>query len=161
MKKIVIILSIVILILSMKKSNLIIPEDAIRFRIIANSDEKVDQDLKKQIIKVIWKDLLVNKKNINEARAYLKDNVPYIEEKISKVIDKNNFSINYGKNYFPKKEYKNVEYPEGEYESLVVKIGEGKGKNFWCVLFPPLCLIDEDENVEYKSIIKEVLNAYR
>ena len=66
-------------------------------------------------------------------------------------------------NYFPEKEYKGVVYEEGEYESLVITLGNGLGENFWCVLFPPLCLLDteeEPENVEYTSFVKEVIDKY-
>ena len=69
------------------------------------------------------------------------------------------FHINYGKNYFPKKEYDNVIYEEGEYESLVITLGEGIGHNFWCVLFPPLCFEDTKKQ-EYKSFFKEVIDKY-
>ena len=63
-----------------------------------------------------------------------------------------------------KKEYKEVIYNEGNYESLVITLGNGYGDNWWCVLFPPLCLIDAKEkdlsNVEYKLYINEILNNY-
>ena len=66
---------------------------------------------------------------------------------------------------FPEKEYKGVVYDEGYYESLLVTLGEGKGDNFWCVLFPPLCLMEAEETddtteVEYKSFIKEIIEKY-
>ena len=72
------------------------------------------------------------------------------------------YDINFGYNYFPEKEYKGVKYNEGYYESLLVTLGEGKGDNWWCVLFPPLCLIEADESsdVEYRSIIEEILEKY-
>ena len=64
----------------------------------------------------------------------------------------------------PEKEYKGVKYPAGEYESLVITLGTGTGDNFWCVLFPPLCLIEaEEENiseVKYTSFIQEIINKY-
>ena len=65
-------------------------------------------------------------------------------------------------NYFPSKEYKGVKYEEGYYESLVITLGKGEGDNWWCVLFPPLCLIEgeEDTEVEYKSIVMEILDKY-
>ena len=85
-------------------------------------------------------------------------------EIVDKTIKENNsdknFKINYGKNYFPRKEYKNVIYEEGEYESVVITIGDGNGKNFWCVLFPPLCMLDEDSNIEYSSLVKEIIDKY-
>ena len=43
------------------------------------------------------------------------------------------------------------------YESLVITLGEGKGDNFWCILFPPLCMIEDNEEYEYKSIIKDLI----
>ena len=83
--------------------------------------------------------------------------MPTFENKIKEKTD--NYTINYGYNYFPKKTYRNKTYEEGEYESLVITLGEGKGNNFWCILFPPLCMVDEDQNdIEYKSFIKEVIN---
>jgi len=64
-------------------------------------------------------------------------------------------------NEFPEKIYKGIRYNAGNYESLVIKIGEAKGNNYWCVLFPPLCLIDEEiEEVEYKSKIVELFSKY-
>ena len=58
------------------------------------------------------------------------------------------------------KEYKQVKYKEGYYESIVITIGDGKGDNWWCVLFPNLCLVDleNNEKIEYKSWVAEKLN---
>ena len=72
-----------------------------------------------------------------------------------------NYDISYGNNYFPKKIYKGVTYPEGKYQSLVITLGEGKGDNWWCVLFPPLCLIEaeeSEENIEYSSFFKTIFD---
>ena len=75
-------------------------------------------------------------------------------------LDNMDFKINYGTNYFPEKIYKGVKYEAGEYESMVVKIGSGSGDNYWCVLFPPLCLMEAEEtdDVEYKFFIKEIID---
>ena len=165
MKKIVIVLAIIITILSINKEDkVIIPKESIRFRIIGNSNKEVDQNLKKEIVKEISKDLVLpSNVNIEDARSIIKKSIPKYEETINNTLKKNNieesFSINYGKNYFPKKEYKGITYEEGEYESLVIKLGDAKGKNFWCVLFPPICMV-EDDNIEYKSLIKEIINKY-
>lgn len=160
MKKIIIILSILILGLCIIKNNTL-SQETIRFRIIANSNSKKDQNLKKEILRDISNDLLNNKiSSIEEERSYLKSKIPSFEEKLKE--NTNNYSINYGNNYFPEKEYKGKKYAAGEYESLVITLGEGEGKNFWCILFPPLCMIDEEnqEKTEYKSFIKEVINKY-
>ena len=87
-----------------------------------------------------------------------------ITESIKDESYKDNYNISYGINYFPEKEYKGVIYEEGDYESLVITLGDGLGDNFWCVLFPPLCLLEAEETdtdeVEYTSFIKEIIDKY-
>ena len=158
MKKIIIVLSIIIIILCLYKNNYY-EKETIRFRIIANSNSVEDQKLKKEIVKDISNDLIKrNIKTISQERKYLLNKIPKFEEKIREKT--NNYDINYGNNYFPEKKYNGKTYKAGNYESLVITLGEGNGKNFWCILFPPLCMIDEkeQEKIEYKSVIKEVIN---
>ena len=59
-------------------------------------------------------------------------------------------------------EYKGITYDEGEYQSLVVTLGNGLGNNWWCVLFPPLCLLEGEEStdVEYRSYVMDIVNKY-
>ena len=164
MKKTIIILSIIIMILCINKPTTI-PKDSIRFRVIANSDNINDQLLKKEIVNNLSKELIKtnNLTTIEDTRNYLNNNIPLFTNIVDKTLKDNNsnevFHINYGKNYFPKKEYDNVIYEEGEYESLVITLGEGIGHNFWCVLFPPLCFEDTKKQ-EYKSFFKEVIDKY-
>lgn len=168
MKKTVIILAVIITILSLNKQEekVIIPKESIRFRVIANSDTLEDQKLKKEIVSNLSTTISKtnNLKNIDETRRYIKDNMPELNNIVEKTLLERNqnrtFHINYGKNYFPEKEYQDVVYKAGDYESLVITLGDGKGQNFWCVLFPPLCMIDEENKTEYKSLIKEVLDKY-
>lgn len=168
MKKLVVVAAIIIAILSLNKQEekIIIPKESIRFRVIANSDIAEDQKLKKEIVHNLSTTIKEtnNLTNIDDTRTFIKSNLPELNNIVEKtLLEKNQnraFHINYGKNYFPEKEYQDVVYKEGEYESLVVTLGDGKGQNFWCVLFPPLCMIDEDDNTEYKSLIKEVLDKY-
>lgn len=155
MKKIIILLSVIISILVITQNK--VPKDSIRFRILANSNEEIDQETKKNIVKVISKELKHKSKNIEEEREYIKGKIPSINQKIKETINEP-YKIEYGENYFPEKQYKNETFSEGNYESLVITLGEGKGDNFWCILFPPLCMIEEDENIEYNSFLKEVWN---
>lgn len=157
MKKLIILLTIVIAVLCLNKKEYY-DKDTIRFRIIANSNSIEDQKLKKDIINDISKDLINKKINtISEERKYIKEKIPAFENKIKNKTDE--YSINYGNNHFPEKTYNGKTYKEGDYESLVITLGKGQGNNFWCILFPPLCMIDkEEEKVEYKSLIKEVIN---
>lgn len=174
MKKIIIILSIlIILFITSNESNkeVLIPKESIRFRVIANSNSEKDQKDKRLVAKSLGNSvttLLQNSNSLEESRFLLKNNINNFKDSIDETLKENNiqtdYNINYGENYFPEKEYKGVTYKEGDYESLVVTLGNGEGNNFWCVLFPPLCLLEGEEttknNVEYKSLIKEVIDKY-
>ena len=145
--------------------NIIIPDEAIRFRVIASSDNQKDQKLKYEVKNTLNKDLalmLKDAKTINESRDILKSNLGNIKQDVQSIVNSNDFEVSYGYNYFPKKVFKGITYDEGEYESLVVTLGKGQGKNWWCVLFPPLCLLEATDNdvsgVEYKSFVKEIIS---
>lgn len=154
-----------------KEEEVIIPKDAIRFRVIANSNDLKDQQEKKKIAKTLGNNitkLLKNQNSLQETRTTLKKNIntftTTIQEEMKNDNYDNNVEVNYGMNYFPEKTYKGVKYKEGEYESLVVTLGKGEGNNFWCVLFPPLCLLEAEEDdtneVEYTSFVKELIDKY-
>lgn len=164
MKKIiVIVLSLIIGILLYKKDELvIIPNESIRVRIIANSNNIKDLVEKKHLKDKLEEkvlNLVKDTKTIEEAREIINNNMNTINDLIQNNINVD-YNINYGINYFPKKIYKGVLYEAGNYESLVITLGEGIGENWWCVLFPPLCLIDENtttSDIEYQLFVKELL----
>lgn len=175
MKKIIIlILSIISLAFvynSTNKSEEIIPDEAIRFRVIANSNTIYDQNIKIQVRNVVQNkifELLKGKDSLEQTRKTLEDNIGEIENLVKETLEKldydKEYDINYGYNYFPKKEYKGIEYKEGKYESLVISLGKAEGDNWWCVLFPPLCLVEvseeETSNAEYTFFIKEIIKKY-
>lgn len=169
MKKIIIVLALITIVYSVvntKEEYVIVPKNSVRFRIIPNSNAPKDLYIKEQVktsIDSVIKEI-EKSKTINEARTSIKENINLVENKVSEVFRENNynmdFKINYGTNYFPEKIYKGVKYEAGEYESMVVKIGSGSGDNYWCVLFPPLCLMEAEEtdDVEYKFFIKEIID---
>lgn len=165
MKKLIIIVAIIVCTLSLNKNYELNKNDTIRFRVIANSDTLEDQEIKKEIVKNVSGVINESQKStsIEETRAYINNKLPDFNEVVEKTLLENNnkrdFKINYGLNYFPKKELNNEEYPEGMYESLVITLGKGQGDNFWCILFPPLCMIEEKEDYEYKSFIKEIFDS--
>jgi len=169
MKKIIIFLAILITILSLnKEEKVVIPKSSIRFRVIANSNSKEDQIIKKKIVYNLSNNILeLENKNMNieNSREYIKNTLPEFKEVIEQTLNNQNYKINYGINHFPEKEYKGTVYEEGDYESLVITLGDGLGENFWCVLFPPLCLLEADDeqdttDIEYRSFIKEVIDKY-
>ncbi len=147
----------------------IIPDDAIRIRIIANSNSEYDQKIKLKVKDKVEYDmynLLKNTKSIEEARSIIKDNLINVENDIDKTLQSENyklpFTINFGLNYFPKKEFKGITYDDGYYESVVVTLGDGLGDNWWCILFPPLCMIEAEEStdVEYTTMVKTIIDKY-
>ena len=174
MKKVIIIVAVFVGIfyMSHKETEVIIPKEAIRFRVIANSNSSKDQQNKLIVRDSIQKQMtedLTSTKNIEEARISIASNLNKYNNLIEKTLQENNinsdFNINYGMNYFPKKVYKGVTYEAGNYESLVITLGDGLGKNWWCVMFPPLCLLEAEETeetteVEYKFFIKELIDKY-
>ena len=167
MKKIIVILFVLslIVIFTKKEDDIIIPNNAIRFRVIANSNSLEDQN-KKQIIKNdIEKqvyNLIKDANNTSDVRNLIESNISEIDKIVSSYDVP--YNINYGINYFPAKNYKGIMYKAGNYESLVVTIGEGAGNNFWCVLFPPLCLLDNEKtdtsDVEYQFYVKNILDKF-
>lgn len=149
--------------------NITIPNDAIRIRIIPNSNSSFDQDIKLKVkdkLEITMYDLLKDAESSEEAKEIIQNNLELVDKDVKKILSDENYdkgyTINFGKNYFPEKEYKGVKYEEGYYDSLLITLGKGEGDNWWCVLFPPLCLIEgeEDTEVEYKSIVMEILNKY-
>ena len=174
MKKIVLIIGIILTIstLNNKTEELIIPKEAIRFRVIASSNDQKDQNTKLLVRNTIQTQMqtdLAKTTNLEEARNTIKNNVNNYENLVLNTLNNNNikpdFNVNYGMNYFPEKVYKGVKYEEGYYESLVVTLGNGNGNNWWCVLFPPLCLLEAEETeenteVEYKFFISELIDKY-
>ncbi len=146
----------------MTKEN-IIPSDAIRIRVIANSNTIEDQKLKKEVKTELEKYLYKKLKNVDSvenADKIINKEIPKIKNIVNKYTS--DYTLKYGMNYFPKKEYKGIIYDEGDYKSLVITLGNGLGNNWWCVLFPPLCLLEAEEStdVEYRSYVIDTINKY-
>ena len=175
MKKVGIILLILLAfftIKGVKAEEVMIPEEAIRFRVVPNSNYPQDQWIKSKVrdnVQVKIYELMKNVKSIGEARTIMKENLPEFEMIVDDTLKENKmeetFQIKFGQNYFPKKVFKGVTYEEGYYESIVITLGKGEGDNWWCVLFPPLCLLEaeetqEQDEVQYKSFVKELIDQF-
>ena len=168
MKKIIVLLFFVTVLIALTSGNtsgVLIPSDAIRFRIIANSNSLEDQTTKINIrkeIEPVFAEILEASTSKEETKELINQNMTRFKD----IIEQYNveYTINYGNNFFPEKEYKGIIYPAGNYESLVITLGSGLGENWWCVLFPPLCLLEaseeESSNANYTFYIKEVLEKF-
>ena len=102
---------------------------------------------------------MLESKSIEESELIIKKEYDELEKISKNIILENgyNYDVKVGIDYseFPTKKYSNVVLPAGEYKALRIIIGEGKGKNWWCVMFPPLCFVDEekaiiDKETDYK-----------
>lgn len=145
-----------------------IPSTSIRMRVVAASNDKNDQKEKiivksylEEKIYDITKDLNDYSK-IDDVLNNSKTEIDsYLKERIKDENLDLTFTSSYGYNYFPQKEFKGLTYKAGNYKSYVVTLGKGEGENWWCVLFPPLCLVDENVNdYEYHSLIKDTILKY-
>ncbi len=123
----------------------------IRMHIIANSDSENDQAVKfavrDRLLEDIGKKLRVE--SGAECKADIIENLGDIEKTANSVLREHGFGYGakavYGKFAFPKKEYKNMTLPAGEYYGIRVILGDGAGQNWWCVMYPPLCVSDGGE----------------
>lgn len=132
----------------------VIPNDAIRLRILANSDKKEDQDIKRMVRDEVneeitkWVSHLQSKE---EAKKVIQAGLPELQEIAETVVAEQNVNqsvkVEFGKVDFPTKLYGQFLYPAGKYEAILITLGNGVGANWWCVLFPPLCFLDFSNGV--------------
>lgn len=123
--------------------------EIIRLRVLANSNSREDQRLKLKVRDVVLGELegvIKEKKTPDHALDIIKKEKGKINKNIKSLVDSLGYNYNVDTNltrtYFPPKEYKGGFLQGGEYLALQVELGEGNGKNYWCVLFPPLCYVD-------------------
>lgn len=142
-------------------------ENLIRFHVLANSDSEEDQELKLKVRDEVinyLKPKLKESNSISQSEKIIKSEEDNLIDICKRTIKQNGYdydvSINLGYSKFPTKQYSSVVLPAGEYKSLKIIIGKGQGKNWWCVMFPPLCFVDEQNNVidkETDEKLREVL----
>jgi stage II sporulation protein R len=158
--------------------------------VIANSDSAGDQAVKLKVRDTVLErvNVILNGENdVDKAASLIRENIPAIEESAESVLLRSGFDYNVkaelGAEEYGTREYESFSLPAGIYNSLRVTIGEGSGKNWWCVVFPPLCLTaaedfhetaeaaglsedeiklisDEDGKVVFKFKILEIIQKF-
>ena len=138
-------------------------EDVVRLHILANSDSEKDQNIKlKERDALLEKNTLILSDGVNQDNAveYFELSKDELLETASDVLRENGFDydvkVYLEKEYFETREYGELIFPAGEYTALKVVLGEGKGRNWWCVMFPPLCVPAADD-IEVKNITEDYL----
>ncbi len=141
--------------------------EVVRFHVLANSDEDFDQKLKLEVRDEILKKYekgLSNCSTKAQTEEFINENLTGIELCAKEVIERNGYNYpvkaSLTNSMFPRRTYGDATFPGGEYEALRVVIGEGKGANWWCMMFPPLCYVDitkkelpPDTKEELKNIL--------
>ena len=128
-------------------------ENIFRLHIIANSDNKEDQE-----IKLVIRDRIIDYLKDNCNSSSKKDTIEFCHSHIEElrqiadtVLEDNKLkyksSVDIGNFYFPTKNYANISLPAGYYDALKIQLGNADGKNWWCSLFPPLCFVDISSGV--------------
>ncbi len=124
-----------------------IRENVLRLHVIANSDSPEDQSLKYEVRDAVLregKDAFVGAENSAEAQEKIRRQLLLIRQTAQQTVESSGYAydvrVELARSYFPTREYEGVTLPAGYYKAVRVIIGQGKGKNWWCVMFPPLCL---------------------
>lgn len=122
-------------------------EELIRLHVVANSDRVEDQELKLLVRDAIITSLrqaLADVRDTEQAKEYLQENLPKLQELANKTLDAAGSAqqavVTLCREGFPTRQYNTFSLPAGIYEALRVTIGDGAGKNWWCVVFPSLCV---------------------
>ncbi|WP_246017768.1 stage II sporulation protein R [Mesobacillus subterraneus] len=131
------------------KEAMVIPNEAIRLRILAESDLEKDQEIKRLVRDAVNAEItkwVQDLTSIEAARDVIKSKLPEIQAIAEEVVaaqgSNQSVKTEFDKVQFPTKLYGQFLYPAGEYEAILITLGEGEGANWWCVLYPPLCFLD-------------------
>ncbi len=148
-------------------------DNLLRLHVIGNSnslDDQIDKLYVRDLVLQQVQDLFANVEDRDEALTKLtkyKDNLAFmVNQSLRNCGREHNISASIGMEHFPATEYGNLKLPEGSYNALQVVVGNGEGKNWWCVLFPPLCFVDAvrlDDNAvkkEYRFFIWDVIKSF-
>ncbi len=134
-------------------------DSVIRLHVLAASDSERDQSLKLTVRDAVLektRELLENVDTKDEAEVILRAALPELdavaEEALAKAGAPNTVTVTLGEEQYPTREYEQLAFPAGEYLSLRVMIGDAEGKNWWCVLFPPLCLTAATDQRETETV---------
>jgi len=168
-KRIYIVLAICLIISALGadtvKRTQIVNDSVLRLHVIANSDSQDDQAVKLKVRdKVIeaLNDKLKDAKDKEEARNIIIENLDMVDNIANQELIENGFdygaTVEIGVFAFPKKQYGDTVYEAGNYEAVEIKLGRAAGKNWWCVVFPPLCFVDIENSVVSSSSEQNVYN---
>jgi len=158
-------------VLGFKQNHKHMEYDYLRVHIRANSNSEIDQEIKyiikDEVVTFITPYLIecdTKQKSIDVINSLLND----IENVCDDVLIENGFcyksTAKIDKEKFPTRSYENVTLEEGIYDALIIELGSGKGDNWWCIVYPPLCFVNKSDlnehNIQYQSYLLEIIDKY-
>ena len=139
-----------------------IRNDVVRLHILANSDSDIDQNVKLKVRDKLLQsgnELFSGNMTVETAYDVLSENKKDIEAYINNILSEEGFDyrsqVQLVREYYPTRTYEAFTLPAGEYLSLKVILGNGDGHNWWCVMFPPLCLPAATENKDINAVFDD------
>lgn len=145
-----------------------IQNNVFRLHVIANSNQEYDQNLKYLVRDAILNHInsITKNKTKEEVILYVQNNLDKLQKIAQNVIFENGYNydvtVSIGNFPFPTKKYGDITFPPGFYDALKIEIGKAEGKNWWCVMFPPLCFVDVTSGIvpeESKEVLKENMSV--
>lgn len=120
-----------------------IASSLIRLHVVAVSDDKTEQEIKLRVRDEVLNCIspeLENVKSANDAESIIREKLGEIQRAAAREAEGRKVTVSLGEEYYPTRHYEGFSLPAGRYSSLRIILGEGKGHNWWCVVFPPLCV---------------------
>lgn len=155
-------MTVIISLCSFESSCRQISGQVLRLHVIANSDSQEDQELKLRVrdrILTCANNILKDAEEKSAAERIIADHLNELRLAAEDEIRKNGYPysvrLEMAKTVFPTRTYENVTLPAGEYNAVRVIIGSGEGKNWWCVMFPPLCLSAAKKQTELSDVLNQ------
>ncbi len=138
-------------------------EEVLRFHVRANSNREEDQKIKMEIKQAVvgyLQPFLAQAANMEEARILVENHFPKMKSMIHEILNQEGYSYGFHveikKEHFPRKTYGDCTFPEGIYEAVIISLGSGQGNNWWCMIYPGLCFLDETYGIVTEEKKKEL-----
>ena len=165
MKKILLVFGVVIIIIAILVFMPSAETKYLRIHIRANSNDLVDTNIKHEIKDLVCEyltPLFADCNEIEKAEKILTANLKNIERVVDNLLLSKGFtytsSARLNNEYFPTRTYKELVLESGYYDALIIDLGQAKGDNWWCVIYPPMCLADNTKNIVYKSKLLQIIS---
>ncbi len=139
-----------------------IADSVVRLHILANSDSEEDQQLKldvRNMVQDLCYNMYENVQSRSEAETIIEERLPFIIGSVREEIRKKGYDYDVSGElvdmYFTNRTYDNITLPAGYYHALRITIGEGKGHNWWCVMYPPICISCAEKRADISDVLDE------